>query len=151
MYAEQLNLNEQATNLQLGIMEALTDPLLNRDMEHTIESIFDVTSKNSLVLDHTSDIIPDIPEQSPISLAQSENSLLLDHTSDFIPDISEQSPISLTQAHLLSEFEFTIERGARCLLENGFSYKKTFSNTESEEIFCNARIHTRNQIVVNRI
>ena len=87
MYAEQLNLNEQATNLQLGIMEALRDPLLNRDMEHTIESIFDVTSKNSLVLDHTSDIIPDIPEQSPISLAQSENSLLLDHTSDFIPDI----------------------------------------------------------------
>ena len=98
MYTEQLNLNEQATNLQLGIMEALTDPLLDRDMEHTIESIFDVTS---------------------------ENSLLLDHTFDIIPDISKQSPISLAQAHLLSEFEFTTTERSTMFIGKWFFIHKT--------------------------
>ena len=148
IYTEQLNLNEQATNLQLGIMEALNDPLLN----------FDVISEISLPLDHTSDIIPDIPEQSPISLTQSEISLPLDHTSDIISDIPEQSPISLAQAQLLSELEFTTtERGAQCLLENGFSYTKHRIRGNIvqwqcvQRGVCNARIHTQNQIVVNRI
>ena len=121
IYTEQLNLNEQATNLQLGIMEALNDPLLN----------FDVISEISLPLDHTSDIIPDIPEQSPISLAQ---------------------------AQLLSELEFTTtERGAQCLLENCFSYTKHRIRGNIvqwqcvQRGVCNAKIHTQNQIVVNRI
>ena len=130
MYTEQLNLNEQATNLQLGIMEALTDPLLNRDMEHTIESIFDVTSENSLLLDHTFDIIPIYLNKAPFLLLKPSYCLNL----NLLP-----------------------QRGARCLLENGFSYTKHRIRGNIvqwqcvQRGMCNARIRTRNQIVVNRI
>ena len=76
-------------------MEALNDPILNRDKEHTIEPIFEDTADNSLPLDHTADIIQDIPEQSTIPLAQ---------------------------AQLLSELEFTTTERSTMFMGNGFSY-----------------------------
>ena len=146
---------------------SLTQSEISLPLDHTSDIIPDIPEQSpisltqseiSLPLDHTFDIIPDIPEQSPISLTQSEISLPLDHTSDIIPDIPEQSPISPAQAQLLSELEFTTtERGAQCLLENGFSYTKHRIRGNIvqwqcvQRGVCNARIHTQNQIVVNRI
>ena len=91
-------------------MKALTDQLLNRDMEHMIESIFDVTLDNSLLLDHTSDIIRIYLNKAPFLLLKPSYCLNL----NLLPQREEHD--------VYWEMVFHTQ------------------NTESEEILCNGNV-----------